>query len=138
MLALDRYVDETIGLPTLRDIHAELLKPGRDPRQEFETAEFREDVTQMSDLHDGMILNGCVTNVAAFGAFVDVGVHQDGLVHVSQLANRFVKDAADCVHVGQLVRVKVLSVDEKRRRIGLSMKEVAETGTTAKTGVVQP
>lgn len=132
VLTLDRYVDETIGLPTLRDIHAELLKPGRDPRQEFETAEFRDDVTQMSDLHDGMILNGCVTNVAAFGAFVDIGVHQDGLVHVSQLANRFVKDAADCVHVGQLVRVKVLSVDEKRRRIGLSMKQVAETGTIAK------
>lgn len=132
VLALDLYVDETIGLPTLRDIHAELLKPGRDPRQQFQTAEFRDDVTQIGDLHVGMILNGCVTNVAAFGAFVDVGVHQDGLVHVSQLANRFVKDAADCVHVGQLVRVKVLSVDEKRRRIGLSMKQVGETGTTVK------
>ena len=132
VLALDRYVDDTIGLPTLSDIHAELLKPGRDPRQEFKTAEFRDDVTQIGDLNVGMILNGCVTNVAAFGAFVDVGVHQDGLVHVSQLANRFVKDAADCVHVGQLVRVKILSVDEKRRRIGLSMKQVGETGTTVK------
>jgi len=131
-LPLDNYVAEGVGLPTLRDIRSELLKPGRDPRQEFQTAQFDDAVTKIGDLHVGMILNGCVTNVAAFGAFVDVGVHQDGLVHVSQLANRFVKDAAECVHVGQLVRVKVLSVDENRRRISLSIKQVADAEMIAK------
>lgn len=132
-LDLCRYVSGDIGLPTLRDISAELLKPGRDPRQEFVTASFRDDVTSMSDLNDGMVLQGCVTNVAAFGAFVDIGVHQDGLIHVSQLANRFVKDPADIVSVGQLVQVRVLSVDEKRRRISLSLKDLTDTD---KKGVV--
>ncbi|MCD6525563.1 MAG: RNA-binding transcriptional accessory protein [Desulfuromonas sp.] len=124
-LELSRYVTEVVGLPTLRDIRDELLKPGRDPRQQFETVKFREDVTVLADLEAGMQLQGCVTNVAAFGAFVDIGVHQDGLVHISELADRFVKDPAEIVKVGQVVHVKVLSVDEQRRRIGLSIKQAA-------------
>lgn len=124
-LELGRYVNAEVGLPTLRDIRDELLKPGRDPRQEFVTANFRDDVTKISDLSPGMCLQGCVTNVAAFGAFVDIGVHQDGLVHVSELADRFVKNPADIVSVGQLVEVRVLAIDEARRRISLSMKKPA-------------
>ena len=118
-----------IGLPTLNDIRAELVKPGRDPRQKFEVACFREDVQQLDDLVVGMVLQGSVTNVAAFGAFVDVGVHQDGLVHVSELANRFVKNPAEIVKVGQVVRVKVLSVDSLRKRISLSIKQAEHTTT---------
>jgi uncharacterized protein len=120
---LHRYVSETVGLPTLADIIAELQKPGRDPRDEFKMAELRADVMTMSDLQEGMILEGTVTNVAAFGAFVDIGVHQDGLVHVSHLANRFVKDPNDVVKVGQVVKVKVLAVDPGRKRISLSIKD---------------
>ncbi|MEX2572153.1 MAG: Tex family protein [Gemmatimonadota bacterium] len=117
-----RYVDEDVGLPTLNDILDELRKPGRDPREAFEAPEFREDVNEIKDLKEGMMLQGTVTNVVAFGAFVDVGVHQDGLVHVSQLADRFVKDPNDIVSVGQRVTVRVMKVDLDRRRIGLSMK----------------
>ena len=124
---LKRYVSEQVGLPTLRDILEELKKPGRDPREQFKTAEFRDDIREISDLQEGMILQGVVTNVTAFGAFVDIGVHQDGLVHVSHLANRFIKDPNDAVKVGQLVKVKVLSADPQRKRIALSIKE-AETG----------
>ena len=122
-----RYVDEAagVGLPTLRDILAELEKPGRDPRAEFSSVAFDPGVTELAHVKPGMILNGVVTNVAAFGAFVDVGVHQDGLVHVSELANRFVKDPGEVVRVGDRVRVKVLSVDLQRRRIGLSLKALA-------------
>jgi protein Tex len=118
-----RYVDERRGEPTLRDILAELEKPGRDPRAAFEEAGFRDDVTEFEHLQVGMTLQGVVTNVTAFGAFVDVGVHQDGLVHVSELANRFVKDPAEVVKVGDRVTVKVLALDAARRRIGLSMKQ---------------
>jgi uncharacterized protein len=118
-----RYVTQDVGLPTLRDILEELKKPGRDPRRQFETVSFRDDVQEMSDLKEGMVLAGTVTNVTAFGAFVDVGVHQDGLVHVSHLARRFVRDPAEAVRVGEVVRVKVLSVDLKRKRIALSIKE---------------
>jgi uncharacterized protein len=114
-----------VGLPTLRDILAELEKPGRDPRAEFSAVAFDPGVTELAHVKSGMILNGVVTNVAAFGAFVDVGVHQDGLVHVSELANRFVKDPGEVVRVGDRVRVKVLSVDLQRRRIGLSLKALA-------------
>jgi uncharacterized protein len=110
-------------LPTLRDIVEELKKPGRDPRRQFETVSFRDDVREISDLKEGMILPGTVTNVAAFGAFVDIGVHQDGLVHVSHLAHRFVKDPGEVVRVGDIVKVKVLTVDAARKRIGLSIKE---------------
>ena len=98
---LARYVSEAVGLPTLRDIVAELKKPGRDPREEFKATEFRDDVRDISDLTEGMILQGAVTNVTAFGAFVDIGVHQDGLVHVSHLGERYIKDPHEAVRVGQ-------------------------------------
>ena len=117
------FVDARFGLPTVKDILAELEKPGRDPRPEFKTAVFREGVHDLRDLEPGMLLQGVVTNVANFGAFVDIGVHQDGLVHVSQLsAGRFVKDPRDVVRAGQVVQVKVVDVDLKRRRIALTMK----------------
>jgi len=119
---LDAYVQDEVGLPTLRDILEELRRPGRDPREAFEPPAFREDVREPKDLKPGMQLEGVVTNVVAFGAFVDVGVHQDGLVHVSQLADRFVKDPGQVVRVGQRVRVTVKEVDLDRNRIGLSMK----------------
>jgi uncharacterized protein len=119
---LKKYVTDTVGLPTLKDIIRELEKPGRDPRAEFKYATFKEGVKEMSDLKVGMELEGIVTNVANFGAFVDIGVHQDGLVHISQLADRFVDDPKEIVKVGQVVNVRVLSVDEKLKRIGLSMR----------------
>jgi uncharacterized protein len=116
------YVSEQFGIPTIADILKELEKPGRDPRPEFATATFREGVEQISDLQPDMILEGVVTNVAAFGAFVDIGVHQDGLVHISALSDSFVKDPHGVVKAGQIVRVKVLAVDAVRRRISLSMR----------------
>ena len=118
-----RYRDERRGEPTLRDIVSELEKPGRDPRQSFEQTSFREDVTEIAHLREGMVLDGVVTNVTAFGAFVDVGVHQDGLVHVSELAHRFVKDPAEVVTVGARVKVRVLKVEQDRKRIALSIKQ---------------
>ena len=121
-----RYVSADAGEPTLRDIIAELEKPGRDPRQSFEEAGFRDDVTAFEHLSEGMVLAGVITNVTAFGAFVDVGVHQDGLVHVSELAHRFVKDPGEVVKAGDKVKVKVIKLDRERRRIGLSMKQAAE------------
>ncbi len=117
-----RYANEKFGIPTITDILRELEKPGRDPRPEFTTATFREGVEQLSDLHPDMILEGVVTNVAAFGAFVDIGVHQDGLVHISALSNTFVKDPHSVVKAGQIVKVKVLEVDAVRRRIALTMR----------------
>jgi uncharacterized protein len=126
---LSRYVTDTVGLPTLRDIMEELKKPGRDPREEFVAASFRDDVREISDLKEGMVLQGVVTNVTAFGAFVDVGVHQDGLVHVSHLADRFVKDPNEAVRAGQIVKVKVLAVDCERKRISLSIREAEGGGT---------
>ena len=119
---LDRHVSQDIGLPTLNDILTELGRPGRDPRQEFEAFDFTEGVDSIGDVKPGMTLPGIVTNVVAFGAFVDIGVHQDGLVHVSQLADRYVKNPGDVVKVLQRVTVKVLEVDGERRRISLSMK----------------
>ncbi|MEZ5537401.1 MAG: Tex family protein [Thiolinea sp.] len=116
------FVDEQFGLPTVTDIIAELQKPGRDPRPSFKTATFKEGVEKVSDLRPDMELEGVVTNVTNFGAFVDIGVHQDGLVHISMLANRFVKDPHEVVKAGDVVRVKVLEVDEKRQRIALTMK----------------
>jgi protein Tex len=121
-LAAENFTDEKFGVPTVRDILSELEKPGRDPRPEFKTATFQEGVESLADLQPGMILEGVVTNVAAFGAFVDVGVHQDGLVHVSQLANKYVKDPHEIVKPGQIVKVKVVEIDEKRQRIALSMR----------------
>jgi uncharacterized protein len=118
----EKYVTAQFGLPTVKDILHELEKPGRDPRATFKTATFKEGIETMKDLHPGMVLEGVVTNVAAFGAFVDIGVHQDGLVHISALADKFVKDPHTVVKVGQVVTVKVLEVDEKRRRIALTMR----------------
>jgi len=117
-----KYADERYGIPTISDILAELEKPGRDPRPEFTTAIFKEGVNEMKDLRPDMILEGVVTNVAAFGAFVDIGVHQDGMVHISALADTFVKDPHTVVKVGQVVRVKVVAIDEKRKRIALTMR----------------
>ncbi|WP_170593467.1 Tex family protein [Ruegeria arenilitoris] len=122
-LRTEQFVDDRFGLPTVRDIFAELEKPGRDPRPSFVTASFKEGVEEITDLKPGMVLEGTVTNVAAFGAFVDIGVHQDGLVHVSQLADRFVKDPHEVVKAGQVVRVRVVEVDVPRKRIGLSMRK---------------
>lgn len=121
-LDLKRYVTEEVGEPTLRDIITELEKPGRDPRAQFTSAQFAADINEISDLRPGMVLEGNVTNVANFGAFVDIGVHQDGLVHISQMANRFVKDPKEVVQVGQVVKVQVLEVQEKLKRISLTMK----------------
>ncbi|MFL5607773.1 MAG: Tex family protein [Gemmatimonadaceae bacterium] len=123
-----KYVSDTVGLPTLRDILAELRKPGRDPRAAFAAPAFRDDVTEPKDLREGMELEGVVTNIVAFGAFVDVGVHQDGLVHVSQLADRYVSDPNQVVTVGQRVKVRVMSVDLQRNRIALTMKSAASGG----------
>lgn len=123
------FVDERFGLPTVRDILAELEKPGRDPRPGFKTATFADGVDDIKDLKPGMLLEGTVTNVAAFGAFIDIGVHQDGLVHVSQLADRFVKDAHEVVKAGDVVKVRVVEVDIKRKRIGLSMRRDGDGGT---------
>jgi uncharacterized protein len=117
-----RYLGDGVGLPTLEDIVAELKKPGRDPREQFEAPAFRDDVQSIEDLEEGMSLQGTVTNVVAFGAFVDIGVHQDGLVHVSELSDRFVKDPNDAARVGDRVTVRVMSVDVARKRIALSMK----------------
>jgi len=116
------YQTDQVGEPTLRDIVSELARPGRDPRREFEPPRFRADITEISDLKEDMVLEGVVTNVTAFGAFVDVGVHQDGLVHISELADRFVKDPAEVAKVGDRLQVRVLSVDIERKRIGLSAK----------------
>ncbi len=123
-LDLKRYISNAVGEPTLRDILEELKKPGRDPRAQFTYAQFREEIREISDLREGMILEGIVTNVANFGAFVDIGVHQDGLVHISQMADYFVKDPKQVVKVGQVVQVKILEVNEQLQRIGLSMKAV--------------
>ncbi len=133
-LTPEAFADARFGVPTVRDILAELEKPGRDPRPEFMTASFKDGVNEMSDLEPGMLLEGVVTNVANFGAFVDIGVHQDGLVHVSQLADRFVTDPREVVKAGDIVKVRIVEVDLKRRRIALTMKlqqAAADTRGTA-------
>lgn len=122
-LRAEQFVDDNFGLPTVRDILQELEKPGRDPRPAFKTASFAEGIDSITDLKPGMSLEGTVTNVAAFGAFVDIGVHQDGLVHVSQLADRFIKDPHEVVKAGDVVRVRVTEVDVPRKRIGLTMRK---------------
>jgi uncharacterized protein len=130
------FVDERFGLPTVRDILSELEKPGRDPRPEFKTAAFAEGIEDLKDLRPGMRLEGTVTNVAAFGAFVDIGVHQDGLVHVSQLADRFIKDPHEIVKAGDVVKVRVVEVDAQRKRIALTMRsgEIQTSQRDAKPG----
>ena len=133
-LSPGEFTDEKFGVPTVRDILTELEKPGRDPRPEFKTATFQDGIESLADLQPGMILEGVVTNVAAFGAFVDIGVHQDGLVHVSALANKFVKDPHEIVKPGQIVKVKVMEIDEKRQRISLTMRldEAAVVGSRSR------
>ena len=141
-LTPESLADERFGVPTVTDILAELEKPGRDPRPEFKTATFKEGVHEIGDLVPGMLLEGVVTNVANFGAFVDIGVHQDGLVHVSQLADRFVKDPRDVVKAGDIVKVRVVEVDAKRRRIALTMKlherPAADRGRTVEPSGTRP
>ena len=134
-LSAAEFTDEKFGVPTVRDILLELEKPGRDPRPELKTAVFQDGIEKIADLQPGMVLEGVVTNVAAFGAFVDIGVHQDGLVHVSALANHFVKNPHDVVKPGQIVKVRVMEVDMKRQRIGLSMK-LQEAPVTSRAGAV--
>jgi len=124
-LSAKQFADDRFGTPTVSDILVELEKPGRDPRPEFKTAEFKEGVEKIADLRPGMMLEGVVTNVTAFGAFVDVGVHQDGLVHVSELADKFVKDPRDVVKAGDVVKVRVKDVDVERKRIALTMRSGA-------------
>ena len=134
----EQFATPQFGPITVRDILAELEKPGRDPRPGFQVARFNEGVNDIADLKEGMVLEGTVSNVAAFGAFVDLGVHQDGLIHVSQLANRFVSDAREIVKTGQIVKVKVLEVDVPRKRISLSMKLDAAAGKTGRHGKSEP
>jgi uncharacterized protein len=130
-------VTERIGIPTLKDIMDELAKPGRDPREKFESVTFTDGIEKLDDLRPGMKLPGVVTNVTAFGAFVDIGVHQDGLVHISQLADRYVSDPNQVVKVAQRVEVTVLEVDPDRKRISLSMKQGA-TGENRETPAKAP
>ena len=139
-IKLEKYVNDKIGLPTLNDIAQELKKPGRDPREPFDDFKFAEGILEIKDLKAGMSLPGIVTNVTAFGAFVDIGVHQDGLVHISQIADRFVKDPNEIVKAGQRVTVRVLQVDADRKRISLSMKKdsTLETGTKGSSRVRIP
>ena len=129
-----KYTDEQFGLPTVQDILKELEKPGRDPRPEFKTAVFKDGIEEVKDLQPGMILEGVVTNVANFGAFVDIGVHQDGLVHISALANKFVKDPREVVKAGDVVRVKVVEIDLQRQRIALTMRLTDDTPAAPKMG----
>jgi uncharacterized protein len=121
-LKAEQFTDDTFGVPTVRDILKELEKPGRDPRPEFKAARFAEGVEDIKDLREGMVLEGVVSNVAAFGAFVDIGVHQDGLIHISALSDTFVKDPRDVVKAGDIVKVKVLEVDVARKRIALTRR----------------
>jgi uncharacterized protein len=132
-----KYINEHFGLPTVKDIFAELEKPGRDPRPEFKTATFKEGIETLADLRSGMQLEGVVTNVSNFGAFVDIGVHQDGLVHISMLAERFVKDPNEIVKVGDIVKVKVLEVDIQRKRIQLSMR-LGDTPAPLQSAAAKP
>ena len=130
-LSPKNFVDDTFGLPTVTDILRELEKPGRDPRPAFKAAVFMDGVETLNDLKPGMVLEGAVTNVAAFGAFVDIGVHQDGLVHVSAMSKTFVKDPREVVKPGDIVRVKVLEVDMARKRIALTLRLDDEVGPRA-------
>ena len=137
-IRLDQYVKDNVGLPTLQDIIKELAKPGRDPRKEFEAVHFTDGVNELSDVKPGMVLPGVVTNVTAFGAFVDIGVHQDGLVHISQLADRFVSNPSEVVKVGQRVQTTVIDVDIERKRISLSMKSDPDPVSAEKQNAERP
>ena len=138
-LSANDFVTDETGLITVKDILGELAKPGRDPRPEFKFAEFKEGIEKMSDLKPGMILEGAVTNVTHFGAFVDIGVHQDGLVHISALTDKFVKDPREVVKTGEIVKVKVIEVELERKRIALSMRMSDDATTqTSKNHESQP
>jgi protein Tex len=137
-IVLTDYVTDKVGLPTLKDIVSELAKPGRDPRRQFENVVFAEGINKISDLISGMKLTGVVTNITAFGAFVDIGVHQDGLVHLSEMADRYVKAPTDVVKVGQKVEVTVLTLDALRKRISLSMKKTPGEKTGDQKAAVEP
>jgi uncharacterized protein len=137
-IKLEKYESDTVGMPTLQDIMNELSKPGRDPRSEFEVFNYTEGVSEIADVKQGMVLPGVVTNVTAFGAFVDIGVHQDGLVHISQLADRFVSNPSEVVKVGQKVRTTVLDVDVSRKRISLSMKTNPDLSAAGKPAAGEP
>ncbi|WP_301101334.1 Tex family protein [Propionivibrio sp.] len=133
-LSPTKYTDEKFGLPTVQDILKELEKPGRDPRPEFKTAHFKDGIEEVKDLQPGMILEGVVTNVANFGAFVDIGVHQDGLVHISVLSSKFIKDPREVVKAGDVVRVKVVEIDLPRKRIALTMRLTDDLPSASKIG----
>lgn len=139
-LSPNKYIDDKFGLPTVQDILKELEKPGRDPRPEFKTATFKEGVHEIKDLQVGMVLEGVVTNVTNFGAFVDIGVHQDGLVHISMLSQKYVKDPREVVKAGDVVKVKVLEIDEKRKRVSLTMRleEKSEPRSSDKSSSAKP
>jgi uncharacterized protein len=122
-IVLEEFITDHVGMPTLKDIMEELAKPGRDPRKKFDVFEFDKSVNSINDVKEGMILPGIITNITAFGAFVDIGVHQDGLVHISNMANEFVSDPNTIVTLNQKVKVKVLEVDVERKRIQLSIKD---------------
>lgn len=130
-LKASEFTDEKFGVPTVTDIIKELEKPGRDPRPEFKTAKFADGVETMNDLLPGMVLEGAVTNVTNFGAFVDIGVHQDGLVHISSLSNKFVEDPHSVVKAGDIVQVKVMEVDLQRKRIALTMRLDEQPGESS-------
>ena len=134
---LAKYIDESTGLPTLKDIMEELAKPGRDPRQAFEQFHFADSIHCMEDLREGMLLPALITNITRFGAFADIGIKQDGLIHISQLADRFVKDPGEVVKIGQKVEVRVVEIDAKRNRIALHAKGVAK-GNTRELSTVSP
>lgn len=135
-LNANEYINDNFGLPTVNDILQELEKPGRDPRPEFKSVTFKEGIEKITDLKEGMMLEGVVTNVANFGAFIDIGVHQDGLVHISHLGDNYVKDPRDVVKTGEMVKVKVLEVDVARKRIALSMRTDVQVNTSSKSAVV--
>ena len=130
-IALEKYVNDAVGLPTLRDIASELVKPGRDPREDGIRLAYSDDVSEIEDLRPGMVLQGTVTNVTNFGAFVDIGVHQDGLIHISELSDQFVTDPASVVAVGDVLTVRVLDADKIKRRISLSAKSQPRSGAAA-------
>jgi len=137
-IKLDNYVTPEVGLPTLKDIVAELAKPGRDPREKFEAFSFADGVEKVEDLQPGMKLPGIVTNVTAFGAFVDIGVHQDGLVHISQISDDFVKNPAEFLKVGQKVQTTVMEIDLARKRIALSLKTKVDLAPRQPRGTGAP
>ncbi|CAK8740035.1 Protein YhgF [Sodalis praecaptivus] len=134
-LSPSRFTDERVGLPTVTDIIKELEKPGRDPRPEFKTATFADGVETLQDLTQGIVLEGTVTNVTNFGAFVDIGVHQDGLVHISSLSDRFIDDPHKVVKAGDIVKVKVMDIDMARKRIALTMRLDEQPGRRRRAGI---